>query len=123
MVEVEPLPDGQYIGVGAYIAEDSDFTLDEAVARLRAAFPGREVRALPVRRSAAVARALGVKRMIVFLVEQPQVTDERCRADIQRACEVLSGFRGAWAFDMDQGGVVHQQWRAEPGAAPDRGGT
>ena len=110
MAEVEPLPDGQYLGLVAYIAEESDFTVDEAVARLRAAFPSREVRALPTRRNRAVARALGVKQMMVFLVEQPQVTDERRHADIRRACEVLSGFRGVTAFDIGQGGAVHQQW-------------
>jgi hypothetical protein len=123
----EPLPDGQYFGLAAYIAHDSDFAPDEAVERLRAAFPGREVRAMPAPRNRAVTRALGIKQFIVFLLEAPPAGSEdagsRYRADIQRACAVVASFRGVTVFDMGQGGVAHQQWHGESGAAPDRGRT
>jgi hypothetical protein len=78
------------------------------------------VRALHVRWNRALAAV--AKQGKVFLVEQPPATDERRHADIRQACEVLSGLRGVTVLDMGQGGVVHQQWRAGPGAAPDRGG-
>lgn len=48
------LPDGEYYCLTAFVAKGSDFTLDEAGARLRAALPGRVVRGFPTRRDRRV---------------------------------------------------------------------
>lgn len=69
VAKVDPLPDGKYFCLAALVAEDSDFTLDEAVARLQAALPGRVVLAFPTRRNRAALAPWGGKQFVGFYIE------------------------------------------------------
>ena len=125
MAKVDPLPDGEYYCLTAFVAKGSDFTIDEAVARLRAALPGRVVRGIPFRRDRRVLAPWGGEQIVGFFIE---VTAETaggrapaafegtdapapggCRAAALRACEVLSGFRSVGVYDMGQGEAVLRQ--------------
>ncbi len=111
----EPWPDGEYYFLIAYVKKGSDFTLDEAVARLRAALPGRLVQAFPCRRDRRVLAPMGLDLMVGFYIQAaPSDADEPRPAAaggggggaptgpgaaVRQASEVLSGFRDVWAYD------------------------
>jgi hypothetical protein len=112
------LPDGEYFCLLAYVPKGSDFTLDEAVARLQTALPGRVVRAFPLRRDRRVLAPWGGEQIIGFYIGaapsdaggRPPATAEDAgvpapggRATVRRASEVLSGFRGVGVHDLGRG--------------------
>jgi hypothetical protein len=63
------LPDGEYYCLTAFVRKGSDFTLDEAVARLRAALPGRVVRGFPCRRDRRVLGPWDGEQIVAFFLE------------------------------------------------------
>jgi hypothetical protein len=125
MGKVDPLPNGDYFSLIAFVAKGSDFTLGGAVARLQAALPGRVVRGIPVRRDRRVLAPWGGDQIVGFFIEvapgsarrrRPTAVGEEdapasagYRAAAQRACEVLSGFRGVGVYDLGQGEAVLRQ--------------
>jgi hypothetical protein len=114
-----PMPEGAYYCLTAFVVKGSDFTPDEAVARLRAALPGRVVRAFPTRRDRRVLGPWNGEQIVGFFIEAtagdrppPAAEGEDapapggCPAALLRACEVLSGFRGVGVYDQGQGQAV-----------------
>jgi hypothetical protein len=110
------LPDGEYFCLTVFVRKGSDFTLDEAVARLQAALPGRVVRAFPCRRDRRVLAPWGGDLIVGFYIQAapsdaggplPATAEDgdapapggSCAA-VRRACEVLSGFQGVEAHDF-----------------------
>jgi hypothetical protein len=126
---VDPLPNGAYLSLVAYVAEGSDFTINKAVARLQAALPDRVVRAIPVRRDRRALAPWGGKLLVGFFIEVTaeaggdcpsaavEGADELlpcgCHAIALQACEVLSGFYGVWVYDAGQGKALLWQWEEE----------
>jgi hypothetical protein len=98
----DPLPDGEYYCLTAFVRKGSDFTLDEAVARLRAALPGRVVRCFPARRDARALAPWGGDRIVGFFIGVAS-SEAGGRAAVLRACDVLSGFRGVEVHVLGQG--------------------
>ncbi|HYT87821.1 MAG TPA: hypothetical protein VEL76_03805 [Gemmataceae bacterium] len=135
MAKIDPLPNGAYLSLVAFVAEGSDFTLNKAVARLQAALRGRVVRAIPTRRDRRVLDFWGGKQIVAFFVEvtaeaggaRPPAAVEGadellpggCRAIALQACEVLSGFHGVRVSDVGQGKALLRQWEEEPDEAPE----
>ena len=116
MTKVGPLPNGEYLCLQAFVAEGNDFTLDEAMTRLRAALPGRVVWSFHHRRDRRVLAPWGGDLIVGFYIQAapsdaggplPATAEDgdapapggSCAA-VRRACEVLSGFRGVGAHDF-----------------------
>jgi hypothetical protein len=108
------LPDGEYYCLTAFVAKGSDFTLDEAMARVRAALPGRVARGFPTRRDRRVLGPWDGEQIVGFFIEaiagdRPAAEGEdapapgRAPAAVLRACEILSGFQGVGVYDQGQG--------------------
>jgi hypothetical protein len=72
MSDAEPLTAELFHGIIAFIADDSDFALDEAADRLRKAFPQREVSRNPQGITVAAQRW----RLWLDYVDRPHVTAE-----------------------------------------------
>jgi hypothetical protein len=115
------LPTGEYYCLMVYVPKDSDFTLDEAIARLQAALPGRVVRAFPARRDRRVLDYWGGKLIAGFYIGA-KPSDARCsppatagdgdapmtaggRDAVLRAREILTGFRGVRVHILGEGEV------------------
>jgi hypothetical protein len=109
------LPDGEYYCLTAFVAKGSDFRLDEAVARLRAALPDRVVRGFPTRRDRRVLGPWDGEQIVGFFLaasagDRPLAAEGEdapapggSPAAVLRACEILSEFRGVGVYDQGQG--------------------